>query len=173
MFYAAQAGRAEVVRKLLAARANTEVAVKEPYEGYVTPLVAAAEEGHLEVVRALLKAGANVSHRSRSGKTALTAAAQNGHTEVVGVLVDAFKKIRKDLRLLDTALWWAVVLGNVATVELLLSAGASPHATSMFEGRIYSALQMAKKQRSKSKLRLLEAALKTPQPARKGVTKGL
>jgi hypothetical protein len=51
-------------------------------------------------------------------------------------------------------------------VELLLLAGASPHATGISEGKIFTALQMAKRERSKSKLRLLEAALKAQRPTR-------
>lgn len=84
LHHAAQAGRVEAVRLLLARKADLERA-----NGYGrTPLVLAAREmGGVQVIRALLNAGAKVAAVDKYGDTALTLAAWRGSADVVDLLL--------------------------------------------------------------------------------------
>jgi len=83
LYLAAQNGHAEIVKALLAAKANPNKTVGEDR---FTPLVMAAYMGHAPVVRLLLNAGADVGHRIATGETAAMAASEQGHTEIVKLL---------------------------------------------------------------------------------------
>jgi ankyrin repeat protein len=71
LFLAAENGHEGVVRRLLAAKANTEIT---PAKSFVTPLFAATQNSHLKVLQALLEAGANTgSRRNYEGNKAMLA----------------------------------------------------------------------------------------------------
>src|SRR5205823_12074442 len=111
--------------------------------------------------KALLEGGANANYRSFSGKSAVRVAAQGGRAKILEVLLKALRKQRNLRRDLNESLWHAVVTGTVATVRILLNAGASSKALGIFEGKPVSALAMARKLGRKRKLQLLEAAART------------
>jgi ankyrin repeat protein len=142
-----------VVAVLLEAGAN----VTDPIDAAHTPLMAAAFQGRLDLVKLLLSAGAKVDARDGEGETALskaclfktkaheaiiqellaagatpttddlTIACENGNPAVVRALVAAGADFRRINRWGDTALHKAVDYGHLATVELLLAAGADPN----------------------------------------------
>ena len=82
---AAAKGDAEMVRALIAARADVN-AVALTGE---TPLLKAASKGCAGTARALLDAGARVTLKDNTGETPLTVAARLGHREVVRLLRSA------------------------------------------------------------------------------------
>ncbi|KAI0537632.1 ankyrin repeat-containing domain protein [Xylaria digitata] len=105
---AARYGQLEVVRYLLAAKAD----VNAVHELQSTALIAAAENGHSDIVKELLKNGADpkINHNIRSSArvsaignghfglvnngftgcgTAIDAAAMNGHVDIVKILIES------------------------------------------------------------------------------------
>jgi ankyrin repeat protein len=159
LFWAAYEGSTETVRQLIAAGANVNLIVKEMYYGLITPLIVAAERGHPSTVEVLLAAGADVNHRPSSGKTALRVAAKEGHVEVVRLLTAAVVKSSATRRVLDLPLWEAVTNGDVACTTILLAAGASPNASSKYQGAQISAIDFARRfSMDPEMLRMLEAA---------------
>lgn len=83
---AAQNGKTEIVKALLAAKANAD----QTSPGFPdTPLIRAVENGHAETVQALLGAKANPNAKNESGETALVLATRGDKTETVRALVEA------------------------------------------------------------------------------------
>ena len=81
-----RSGHADVVRVLLAAKAEVNAKTSEG----ATALYLASKSGHADVVRALLAAKADVNAKIGNGTTtALTEASQNGHGDVVRLLSNA------------------------------------------------------------------------------------
>lgn len=87
-----------------------------------------AVEGDVPGIRERLAAGDDVGLADRQGFTALHFAAQQSQTEAVRALLDAGAPVDAQDRFGNTPLWRAVFdsRGEVATVELLLRAGADP-----------------------------------------------
>lgn len=83
---AAEAGRVEAVKRLLAAGADANGLTGGTR---ASALQWAAEKGRLEVARALLAAGAEVNAASRNGDTALHRAVAGRHAEVAELLLAA------------------------------------------------------------------------------------
>ena len=84
---ASQNAHAEIVKLLIAAKADVNVADKT--DG-VTPLYMASQKGHAEIVRLLLAAKADVNvARKTDGVTPLSMASQGGHAEIVKLLIAA------------------------------------------------------------------------------------
>ena len=83
---AAYFGGAETVRALLAAGADPDADVANPFG--VRPLHSAASVGDHESVRALLEAGADPDVRQQGGYTPLHSAAHNDDAELVRLLLD-------------------------------------------------------------------------------------
>ncbi len=81
-------GRADVVRLLLAAKADVTAADNDGK----TALMFASANGHLEVVQALLAAKAEVNTKQHDGSTALMLALQNDHPEAARLLTSAGAK---------------------------------------------------------------------------------
>jgi ankyrin repeat protein len=79
---ASQNGDLEVVRALLAAKAD----VNAKRTDGVTALMAASLKGHLEVVRALLFAKADVNAKAANGETAMSLATKGGFLQIVLLL---------------------------------------------------------------------------------------
>ena len=121
LHFAAQKGYVEIVRLLLEAGANADVAdlfMK-------TSLHVAAERGHVEIVELLLQAGADQDIANSSGKTtSLHWAAKKGHVEVVRLLLKAGANMDSVDLFSRTALHWAAEKGHVDVVRLLFEAGA-------------------------------------------------
>ena len=82
---AAEKGHAAIVRALLDAGADTDLAANDGGN----PLYIAAYYGHEAIVRTLLDAGAGKDLADNDGATPLFVAAENGHGAIVRALLDA------------------------------------------------------------------------------------
>ena len=160
LFVAAELGHGQIVRDLLEASADKDlaaidgatplyVAVQNGHEEVVralldagadrnsktddgcAPLHMAAEKGNPVIVRALLNAGAEPDSLRKNGCTPLFIAAQEGHTDVVCVFLGA--GANKDLARTSgaTPLHVAAAYGHAAVVSVLLDAGADKTAYSV------------------------------------------
>ena len=92
----------------------------------VSPIYTAAERGNAPVIRRLLERGANANFTDRSGDTVLMAAIRSGSLESVSTLVDAGANVNAaDPQLGHTVLMSAVRSDSAPIVKLLLAHGAS------------------------------------------------
>jgi ankyrin repeat protein len=136
-------GSAAIVKRLLDAGANPNAALVSGE----TPLMAASRAGRTDAVQALLAKGANPNARGARGQTALMWAVAQKHVDVVKALLvgGADVHARTDTwtqmmavpphglpeynRLIphgaDTALMFAARAGDLASVKLLIEAGAN------------------------------------------------
>jgi uncharacterized protein len=136
-------GSAAMVRRLLQAGANPNLALLLGE----TPLMIASRAGNPDVVTQLIAKGASVNARGPRGQTALMWAVSEQHPDVVKVLLAhrADLHARSDVwsqmmavpphgkpeynRLIphggDTALMFAARVGDLASVQLLIAAGAN------------------------------------------------
>ena len=117
---AAQNGHLEVVRALVGAGADLDLAKEDG----VTPLFVAAQEGHLEVVRSLLGAGANVVQARAGGAAPLFVASQFGRLEVVRALVEAGAIVDQAADGGATPLYTSSQFGHLDVMRALVQAGA-------------------------------------------------
>ena len=120
--YAAQYGKAEVVKLLLARGADTSLEDNNSR----TPLSYAAENGKVEVVKLLLVHGADTSLEDNLGRTPLSYAADNRKVEVVKLLLAHGADTSLEDNLGRTLLSYAAWYGKVEVVKLLLAHGADP-----------------------------------------------
>jgi len=118
---AAQNGHAKVLKMLLAAGANKDVACNDGF----TPVHFAAQNGHAEVLKMLLAAGANKDVACNDGFTPVHFAAQNSHAEVMKMLLAA--GANKDVACNDgfTPVHFAAQNGHAEVMKMLLAAGAN------------------------------------------------
>ena len=143
LWAASQNGSVAMVRILLAAGANPNLALLAGE----TPLMVAARSGYAEVAELLIGKGANLNARGARAQTALMWAAAQIHSGVVQVLLThgADFKLRSEVRNEmmavtphgldeynrnipqggDTALLFAARSGDLASVKLLVAAGAN------------------------------------------------
>jgi len=122
---AAQAGRADLARQLLARGADANA---EAQFGW-TALMGAACGEHEEIVRTLLRAGARVDATSAAGNTALFVAAIHGNEAVARALLEADADPDGSADALGgrrVPVVAAAANGDVLMLRLLLSAGATP-----------------------------------------------
>ena len=150
---AAAVGHAEVVKMLLAARANPNATTVNDWTALMRAsangrletvkillagkanqsnwpaLVVAARNGHAEVAKVLMDAGANPNERDKFGNKPLTVASDSGHAEIVEMLLDG----KADPNSSDTGGWTALMSasknGHAKIVKMLLDGGADPCAT--------------------------------------------
>ena len=130
-------GRADVVKRLLAAGADVEAVDDEGWRA----LVWASLKGHADVVEVLLANGAKVDAEDEDGDTALMMASLKGHVAVVEVLLAAKANVDHKAAGGWTALMYASGKGYEYVVHLLLAAGADVHAR---DGRGDTALMRAR-----------------------------
>jgi hypothetical protein len=138
LFSAAQSGRVDKIRQLLAAGTNIEATDVNR----MTPVMVAAQHGHAEAVRVLIDAGANLHAVAMRQFDLLEAAADGGDVEIVrellrrGLPVNGHWQPQNDvLRKMghDTPLIRAADSGNVEVVRVLLEAGADR--TARYQGQ--------------------------------------
>ncbi|XP_037461978.1 putative ankyrin repeat protein RF_0381 [Triticum dicoccoides] len=123
MFYAALAGKVQVMRYLLDRGADP--AVRD--DNGSTPLHYAAEEGHCEAVRLLLSKGVPVDPVDHRGAPLHLAVAKD-RVEVVKVLLEHGADLNKLINLILTPLLMAVVRNSLKCMKLLIEAGADLNA---------------------------------------------
>jgi ankyrin repeat protein len=111
-----------VAEVLLANKAD----VNAPDEFGNTPLVPATEKKQVKLIQALLTAGANLNLENKHGQTPFSVAAASGSPEIVKQFLAA--KADPNGGKLDAPLLAAIHAKDVASVELLLQAGANPNA---------------------------------------------
>lgn len=123
---AARLGDLEMVRGLLASGEDPNP--PSYHDGY-SPLQFAAGNGNAEMTRLLLEAGADTEYRDHNGDRALIWAAERGHAETIALLLDAGSPPDAALDPYgNTPLMKASSYGgNIASVRLLLGAGADPN----------------------------------------------
>ena len=165
LMFAAEHGRAEVVRELLAAGADV-AAVNRGHAadggGGSQALHFAAAKGHVDVCDLLLDAGANPNVLGRYCRTPLTEACYNARAEVIRLLLSRgadvkLKSRRKDY---EAPAFAAVTARDPQTLRLVLDAGADPNATG---GRDWSPLQLAASRddvESDARIEMMDALIK-------------
>ena len=159
LMFAAEAGHAEVVTRLLAAGADPNA---RDADGH-TPLIYAAGEGQLSVTRELLEAGADPLLSGQRGESALHHAVLEGRLDLVELLCD--RGVPPDLPAAGVSpLALAVREGHDAVVEELLRRGARP---GLERGILGSPLEGAVEQGRVGILELL-LAKEPPPPAMGG-----
>jgi ankyrin repeat protein len=130
LHFAAEAGNVEVVKALLAAKANPNA----PDRTGRSPLTLAAEKKHGEVLKMLIAAGGNVELKDQLGGTPIVWAAGLGNTETVGILLNAGANPNVVDRQGMTPLIWAATIGRHETVEMLIQKGADVNAKDQLAG---------------------------------------
>jgi ankyrin repeat protein len=94
----------------------------------VTPLLQASRNGDAATIDALLKGGADASLAHPEGETPLMAASKSGHVDAVNLLLARKVNVNAaDKYQEQTALMWAASEGHVDVVSALLAAGADPN----------------------------------------------
>ncbi len=120
---ASDAGLCDVVRRLIAAKADVKA-------GGPRSLTAAASSGFTECARALVDAG--VPLNGDEGAMAAGLAAARGDADVVRLLIDKGMDVRSSdkygRRLIDTLLFSAAYTGKTEVIRLLLEKGADKNA---------------------------------------------
>ncbi len=126
LFSAAEKGNVQIMQTLISAGGNINVKFNKD----VTLLMAAAQYGHTDMIKLLLSAGAEVNAKNISGSTALTLAAEGGdkkeedYANAVSVLLQSGGNPNSQTNDGGTPLIYASLAGHIATVRVLLEAGA-------------------------------------------------
>jgi hypothetical protein len=142
-------------------RSRVLLNARNPQEGGLTLLAAAAEKGHRKVVALLLEKGADPNIATDSGFTPLTLALKGGFDGVATIILGKSPNVEKaDTASGKTALLWAVEAGcAAATIQLLAEKGADLDAKS--RGGL-TALMMATDQNNPDRVRVLLKAGANP-----------
>ncbi|KAF8532899.1 ankyrin repeat-containing domain protein [Trichophaea hybrida] len=151
---AAQAGRVEILKKLL----DHGVDVKATRPGrFGSAITAAAEVGKAQAVKVLLDYGVDPNEFSIGMyATPLQAAAKYGSADTVRVLLEAGAKVNTQGGYHGDALQAAARYGFMEVVEMLLDAGADPTAQCGVDG---SALKGARERGHADVAKRLEVAI--------------
>lgn len=129
LHWAAQSGQTEIVELLLDAGANKDATTRI---GKYTPLHIASSQANGAIVRKLLDAGANANAKTTNSQaTALHLAAQEvaGAESVQALLEHGADPDAREGSAGQTPLMFAAAKNRVASLELLLQAGADPSAS--------------------------------------------
>ena len=128
LFWACENEREDIVRKLLEANANPNIAAFNVETPCWTPLMHASYHGRAPIVSALISSCANINHVNHIGRNALMWACNRGHVDVVRVLVEARADVNMTSKIgetaLDMTLDMARQLGRDDIVAMLVNAGA-------------------------------------------------
>jgi ankyrin repeat protein len=133
LYWAASAGRLDIIKMLIAAGATVESELvdygNDPF-GWDCSVHVAVERGDLEIVKCLLDAGgkAALNHFDYVCRTPLMIAVERGDVKAIELLVQAGADVNAhDVhRHGSTALNLAVKNQSIQLVQLLLNAGANP-----------------------------------------------
>lgn len=124
LMLAAQSGKADAVRAILAAKPDLGARGRDGQSA----LVIAAGWASPDAVQALLDAGAAIDARADDGRTALMIAAARGTPDTLQLLITKGADVHARNRWQQTALALAAQSGEARKVELLLAASADPNA---------------------------------------------
>lgn len=141
LLLAAEAGHEKLARQLVAAGADVNVASPGRRE---TALHLAAAQGQLDLAEALIQAGADLEAQASwhscdeqlgafNGNGALHAAALHDKPGLIRLLLKAGAERDTCASDLRTPLHYAAARGHVASLEVLLAAGADPDALDCYE----------------------------------------
>ncbi|XP_014676382.1 PREDICTED: putative ankyrin repeat protein RF_0381, partial [Priapulus caudatus] len=134
LYHVPCSGRLDIMRLLLEAGANPNVAKTESGE---TPLIKAVREGEEAVARMLL-AGADANAADLYGQTSLHMAARSGQLDIMRLLLEAAAKPNVadtesgETLLIRATLYHAACFGRLDIVRLLLEAGADANAVDSY-----------------------------------------
>ena len=141
-----------------------------------TPLHGVSVNGHHEIVKLLLAHPAiNVNSKTRTGDTPFLFACLYGRVSVVRELL---KDPRVDITLADnkqcTPLWWASRNGHHEVIECLIASGRDlgdieNQKGKHWDGKNYSALEIARRNRKTEVVSLLERFIANPAQTRREV----
>jgi ankyrin repeat protein len=126
LFRATDGGYLAVVEVLLAHNPDVN-ARNSTANGENTPLHMAALRGYANLIKVLLAAGANPNLEDSVGRAPLSYAAEHGHLEVVKMLLAA--KADPNGGTMDAPLFSAIEKSDATCAQVLLEAGANPHAS--------------------------------------------
>jgi len=122
LHWAALGDRADMVRVLLYAGANTETRTRL---GSYTPLHLAAENGNATAIAALLAGEARTGARTANGTSALHFAAGSGSAEAVTLLLDGGAELdARESASGQTPLMFAAARGRLDAARVLIERGA-------------------------------------------------
>lgn len=125
IYKACAARQTEVVKLLIKARANVNIATKY---GSESPITVAAEKGYEDILTLLIKAGAQINPKLNNGftdsTTALMAAASKGQAGAVKLLIKAKARLNDQDDKGRTALFRASEAGHTEVVKIFIKAGA-------------------------------------------------
>jgi ankyrin repeat protein len=137
LHFAAESGKADVVKLLLDAKANPNAQDRTGK----TPVTVAAERGKVDALKALLAAGGDANSRDQVQGSPLLWASGLGGPEPVAILLAAGANPNiQDVNGM-TPLMWAAGVGKPETVAMLLDKGADPQVVDKLTGE--SALMRA------------------------------
>ena len=126
MFDAARLGRDDVIPALL--RAGVDIEGRDT-RGY-SALVLASYNGQAATARLLLAEGALPDGPSdAAGNSALMGVAFKGYSAIARLLIEGGAQVDRRNGAGQTALMMAALFNQIEVVDLLLEAGADPHAT--------------------------------------------
>ena len=134
---AVERGDVALVRRLLQQGASPNVVGG----GAMSPLMIAADRGHADIASLLLAQGAAIEARDDRKRTPLMIAAGAARSTVLARLIDA--RAQLDARGIQgrSALHYAAEAGDLASVQLLISAGASVHSEADSRTTLHFAMQ--------------------------------
>lgn len=134
LYYAVAHGQESIVRILLDHAASLRTTIDSVYDSGVALLDFAMGKSNVTVVEMLLKAGADINGQDILGDTALHRLMRTGQQpleQMVSLLVGLGAQINIGNSNGDTPLHLAIYHGRLKIVQMLLDAGAGPHATNM------------------------------------------
>jgi serine/threonine-protein phosphatase 6 regulatory ankyrin repeat subunit B len=142
LWIASKDGDADIVKQLLAAKAEVNVTNQEG----ITPLMIASVGWNPETVKLLLEAQADVNATDNTyDYTSLLVATMKGNNKIVKLLLDAGANVNVICKPSnETPLFIASKNGRLDIVKLLIEAKADVNARSYKNGKSYTALGIAK-----------------------------
>jgi len=91
-----------------------------------TPILLASVQGHISVLKTLIAAGGDATFVGRDGSTCLTEAVERNQPEAVGILLAAGANANHAKPDGKTSLWFASMHGMIEVARALLDGGADP-----------------------------------------------